>query len=260
MFVPIDETRPSFKSYTLILPAISVGNVGQLAADLIISTLQLQKIGYFHTDGLIPMVGNNPYATSAENANDLSTNAEVYCSKDLKLTVLQIRAPILQTKIKQFRKSIVSWIKSSGFSKTVLLSSSHAYQRDDQQLEGTPLRYLLSPALQQEAGPRIKELEWREMEKVCAFPGISDSEQRLFIPGGGITKGLYTDCCNEDIPMAVVLMFCSEGDNIPDAFALGNYLNDWLHLLSKSAQGSPQWNIPPSWKLLFGGGIPPAIF
>lgn len=57
-------------------PAVSVGNVGQLAVDLIISTLQLPKVGHFHTDSLIPMVGNNPYATSAENANDLSTNAE----------------------------------------------------------------------------------------------------------------------------------------------------------------------------------------
>lgn len=57
----------------------------------------------------------------------------------------------------------------------------------------TSLRYLLSPALQPEVGQRLKELEWKEMEKVCAFPGISDSEQRLYIPGGGITKGLYTD-------------------------------------------------------------------
>lgn len=55
---------------------MSVGNVGQLAADLIISTLQLQKVGYFHSDCLIPMIGNNPFATSAENATDLSTNAE----------------------------------------------------------------------------------------------------------------------------------------------------------------------------------------
>ncbi len=33
--------------------------------------------------------------------------------------------------------------------------------------------------------------------------------------------------------MAVMLIFCSEGDNIPDAFALINHLNDWLHLLEK---------------------------
>lgn len=41
----------------------------------------------------------------------------------------------------------------------------------------------------------MKELGWREMERVPAFPGLSDAdaEPRLYIPGGGITKGLYTD-------------------------------------------------------------------
>lgn len=37
--------------------------------------------------------------------------------------------------------------------------------------------------------------------------------------------------CSEDLPLAVLLLFCSEGDNIPDAFTLVNHLNDWLHLL-----------------------------
>lgn len=37
--------------------------------------------------------------------------------------------------------------------------------------------------------------------------------------------------CAEDLPLAVLLLFCSEGDNIPDALTLVNQLNDWLHLL-----------------------------
>lgn len=92
-------------------------------------------------------------------------SSTVYTSIDLKLAVLQIRAPVIrvkfencsvvihvllsqqyllsaclrlcpQNKSKRFRQLLVSWIKSSGFSRTVVLSSSHAYQRDDQQLQG----------------------------------------------------------------------------------------------------------------------------
>ena len=37
--------------------------------------------------------------------------------------------------------------------------------------------------------------------------------------------------CSKGIQMAVLLKFCSEGDNIPDAFALINYLNEWLQLI-----------------------------
>lgn len=58
-----------------------------------------------------------------------------------------------------------------------------------------PLRYLITPSLLKVSADALKELGWREMERVPAFPGLTDAnmEQRLCIPGGGITKGLYTD-------------------------------------------------------------------
>ncbi|KAM9494047.1 proteasome assembly chaperone 2 [Clarias gariepinus] len=261
MFVPSGERPPCFKGFTLITPAVSVGNVGQLAADLIISTLDMARVGHFHSDCLIPMAGNNPYSRGEEEAALLSTNAEVYCRSDVRLAVLQIRTPIIQTKMKYFRKTLVSWIKSSGFARTVLLSSCHGHQRDDQQLLGSPLRYLLTPALQGDTEGTLQSLGWREMERVSAFPGVTDSDRRrLYVPGGGVTKALYNDCCSEDMSMAALLLFCSEGDNVPDAFTLVNHLNDWLHLLDKPAQGSVPWKIPSSWRLLFGSGVPPMIF
>lgn len=245
------------------MPAVAVGNVGQLAVDLIVSTLTMSRVGYIHTDCLIPMAGSNPYATCKGDAEELHTPAEVYTAAELKLAVLQIRAPVIQTKSKNFRKQLISWIKSSGFSRTVVLSSSHAYQRDDQQLQGTPLRYLITLSLLKTSADALKELGWREMEQVPAFPGLTDTnaEPRLYIPGAGITKGLYTDSCTEDLPLAVLLLFCSEGDNIPDAFTLVNHLNDWLHLLdSPNQEPKSKWKIPSSWNLLFGSGIPPALF
>uniref|UniRef100_A0A3Q2QWN2 Proteasome assembly chaperone 2 n=1 Tax=Fundulus heteroclitus TaxID=8078 RepID=A0A3Q2QWN2_FUNHE len=292
---------PNFTHIILIRiwPAVAVGNVGQLAVDLVVSTLNMSRVGYFHTDCLIPMAGNNPYASCKDDTEELHTPAEVYTAAELKLAVLQIRAPILQTRSKRFRQQLVSWIKASGFSRTVVLSSSHAYQRDDQQL--TPLRYLITPSLLTTSADALKELSWREMERMPAFPGVkdADAEPRLCIPGGGITKGLYTDSCAEDLPLAVLLLFCSEGDNIPDAFALVNHLNDWLHLLDgqvtlkyhfscesaefkrdmqvfklylyifiyffpdfsyQSQEPNRKWKVPSSWSLLFGSGIPPALF
>ncbi|TRY58175.1 hypothetical protein DNTS_017299 [Danionella cerebrum] len=243
MFVSSGDSVPCFTGFTLIMPAVSVGNVGQLAVDLLVSTLNMPRVGYFHTDCLLPVAGSNPYATSPDDDAQLCTSADVYSHTDLKLAVLQIRSPIIQNKVKLFRKQVVSWMKSCGFLRSVLLSSSHAYQRDDQQLHGTPLRYLLSPCLEKKEGQVLEDLDWREMERVSAFPGISDSEH-----------------CTEDLPLAVVLIFCSEGDNIPDAFALISHLNNWLHLLDKPAQGSVQWRVPPSWRLLFGSGIPPLLF
>ncbi|EDM14740.1 tumor necrosis factor superfamily, member 5-induced protein 1 (predicted), isoform CRA_b [Rattus norvegicus] len=102
MFVPCGESVPDLKNFTLLMPAVSVGNVGQLAIDLIISTLNMCKIGYFYTDCLVPMVGNNPYATEEEDWNELSINAEVYSLPSKKLVVLQLRSIFIKVSVLPF--------------------------------------------------------------------------------------------------------------------------------------------------------------
>ena len=67
------------RRFVCFQPAIAVGNVAQLAVDLIVSTLSMKRVGYMHTDCLVPMVGPNPYATSAEDAGEIHTTAEGIC-------------------------------------------------------------------------------------------------------------------------------------------------------------------------------------
>ncbi|CAI5779773.1 Proteasome assembly chaperone 2 [Podarcis lilfordi] len=275
MFVSCDGSAcPDFKGFMLLMPAVSVGNVGQLAVDLVISTVGMSKVGYFYTDCLVPMVGNNPYATTEENTTELCTNAEVYAAPSKQLAVLQIRSLFIKNKYRSFCQTLLSWVKSCSFAKIVLLSSSHAYQRNDQQLHGTSLRYLLSSAVEKAVGDQMQRLNRRELEQTAAFPGVTD-EKVFHIPGGGITKLLFTESCTKGIPMIVLLKFCSEGDNIPDALALADYLNEWLQLTANqvkvcqptvnmescsSPAKSSRWKIPSSWKLLYGSGLPPALF
>lgn len=52
-----------------------MGNVGQLTADLLISTLQLEKQGYLYDDSLLPMVGNNPFS-STDVKCEIATSVE----------------------------------------------------------------------------------------------------------------------------------------------------------------------------------------
>ncbi|KAL8182339.1 UNVERIFIED_CONTAM: Proteasome assembly chaperone 2 [Gekko kuhli] len=266
MFISCDgSARPEFKGFTLLMPAVSVGNVGQLAVDLVISTLGMTKVGYFYTDCLVPMVGNNPYATTEENATELCINAEVYAMPSKELVVLQIRSPFIKNKYRHFCNALLSWVKSCSFARVVLLSSSHAYQRNDRQLHTDSLRYLLSPAIQKTVRDLMQRLNWIELEKVAAFPEVNDSEKVFHIPGGGITKLLFTESCSEGIQMVVLLKFCSEGDNIPDALVLADYLNEWLQVTTNQQSGSSpakssKWKTPSSWKLLFGSGLPPALF
>lgn len=263
MFIPCGESIPDLTNFTLLMPAVSVGNVGQLAIDLIISTLDMSKIGYFYTDCLVPMVGNNPYATEEEDSEELSINTEVYALPSKKLVVLQLRSIFIKYKSKSFCEKLLAWVKSSCCARIIVLSSSHSYQRNDMQLRSTPFRYLLTPSMQKSVQNKIKSLNWLEMEKSPCIPEISDSEICIRIPGGGITKTLYDESCSKEIQMAVLLKFVSEGDNIPDAISLVEYLNEWIQILKPSSDrhtSALPWKIPSSWQLLFGSGLPPALF
>lgn len=59
-------------------PALSVGNVGQMAIDLLIFGLRMNKVGYIDSPHVISMVGNNAFTgdgsltTSLEGFNRLT--------------------------------------------------------------------------------------------------------------------------------------------------------------------------------------------
>ena len=75
---------------------------------------------------------------------------------------------------------------------------------------------------------------------------------------------LYGKGCSKGIPMAILLKFISEGDSIPDALGLVGYLNEWLQLIKPCfddpTESALPWKMPSSWRLLFGSGLPPALF
>lgn len=56
-------------------PSISVGNVGQLAADLLINTLKLPHVGYLSDPAILPLVGNDAF-DHTQPSGYLHTSAE----------------------------------------------------------------------------------------------------------------------------------------------------------------------------------------
>ncbi|CAG8689136.1 10398_t:CDS:2, partial [Racocetra persica] len=117
-FIPVKERENSYNlsGSTLILPAISIGNVPQLTVDLLITTLNLQRIGFLEDENVIPVV--------------------VHQSDDNKWTVIQQRAPVIKKRWNIFAENLLAFIKQSQFSKVVLLSSADATRRTDIQLTG----------------------------------------------------------------------------------------------------------------------------
>lgn len=273
MFIPVDKKNPrSFEGYTLILPAVSVGNVGQLAADLLISTMWLDKCGFIYHDSILPLVGNDPFAHPEADVCKVVTACEVYESKLDQLVVVQQRAPFVKGKMPSFRRWLISWIKENKFEKVVILSSMHAHERLDVQLQGSQFRYVATSDIEDKHKERFchEALQWKPLEQRPCVTESGRTEDSLYLPGGGIARTLFDECSKESIPAVVLLVFCAEGDNAQDAVKLAYNLNLWLDLIDFKPKydldgktiikPASTWKIPSSWRLLFGTAVDQTLF
>ena len=58
-------------------PALSIGNVGQLGVDLLISSTRAQRIGFLDDPNVLPCVGNDAYTPSLKPQLALSLEGTV---------------------------------------------------------------------------------------------------------------------------------------------------------------------------------------
>ncbi|XP_072169307.1 proteasome assembly chaperone 2-like [Diadema setosum] len=271
------SATPAWQGYTLIMPAISVGNVGQLACDLLIHTLKLTKVGCLHDHSLEPLCGNDAFLSTGVSSGILVTSTEVYESSEKKIVVIQQRASFVKGRVVEFRKKLLDWIKEVGFARTVLLTSCFAYEKTDAHVLRSSSRYLMTPSLEKEEDSFVSSiLKFQQLERKPPqeglFPAkkqdnIPEAARDIELPGGGIAKKLFIDSCKAEVPLAVLLHYCSEGDTSQDALMMAAFVNSLLQLIpepSNPPRGDDSWRtmwkIPSSWTTLFIRPIDPTMY
>jgi len=130
--------------FTVLLPAVSVGNVGQLCIDVILENLSPKPsfTSQVLHPGLIPVVGLDP----TQSGSSLSTALQMHVDSEKKLVIFQIRSGILPGQGAAFIEDFVDWFKVNKCSELIVVGSSHAHERTDTQLTGSPLRYMSTVA------------------------------------------------------------------------------------------------------------------
>ncbi|KAJ2635752.1 hypothetical protein GGF40_003411 [Coemansia sp. RSA 1286] len=258
MFVPTADSsnsKPSTQGSTLVVPAVSIGNVPQLAVDLLINTLQLPRIGVIDSPLLTPISGSAGYDHLDSETRSLPL--EVYQSKDAKWTILQQRSPPLPKHHRKFASELLEYIKSGGFSRVVVLASSDAALRTDALIDGSQIRTLSANCLDEELAARLKTLSLGELSAESRnTDGLKLTLKRLH--SAGVTRPLVELCDQAGIPTFAMVSFVNEGDNIPDAIDLANAANAVLGV----AAGSEvlQWRPPHSWQWLMPSAVPDELF
>ena len=118
-------------------PSVSVGNVGQLATDVILASLKPQLVTSIYHEAILPVVGLDPLNMKSEQ---LMTACQLY--KTDSVAILQIRSGIVPNKREEFLNDLAKWIKLHKFAKVILLTSTSSEERLDIQIRGSPFRFL----------------------------------------------------------------------------------------------------------------------
>jgi len=222
------------------MPICAVGNIGQLACDLIISTLLSRQecylIGRIYSPALMPVVGPNAYSS---RSGPPTTSTEVYESKKHKLVILQQRTSYFKQLKHIYILELIQWIKESKFDQLLVLTSSFAQCNPDLSQLGNLNSCAIASISTSSFSEHEQASQWRDLNlktlprkgsqfKVVAQDGLT------YLPGSGLTKPLIRACEKAFIPAAFIVGFCSEGINIEDCYRIVDIVDRYIGLNSVS--------------------------
>ncbi|EIN11912.1 hypothetical protein PUNSTDRAFT_99231 [Punctularia strigosozonata HHB-11173 SS5] len=228
-YCPTTSTRLEGK--TLIVPVVTVANLPQLAADLLIATFALKRIGLFDPRDVIPVVG-----AREDGEPGLTLPLELYGKDNFDVVILQQRSPALKSRKQNFVDSILEFIRSSNFRAVLFMCGVDMSNRTDAQMM-TPIFHIQptnTPALEGSPLSTIKALQipayttpstTSHSSKETQAPSASSADDVPFMPGGGlsrrilssISKASTSDTPAWSTPVAALVQFVLEGDNRFDA-------------------------------------------
>lgn len=231
------ESSSKLAGFTLIIPSISVGNVPQLTADLLIGSLNLDKtISVWHP-AIICSVGSDPYDI---HSTTISTACQLYYNDSLKLAVLQFRTTFDRRRIGTFLSDLLKGIVKLELKKVVVLASLFDYELNKIS-DKENLFYATSGEISEDV---TKSVSAKVIEK--------DQNGELLIYGAGLAKKLYSMLKNK-VECTLLVKYVSEGDNTSDSEILLKQLLKFITVDTSTLKIS----IPPSWSYMHGG--PPSL-
>ncbi|KAL5987195.1 hypothetical protein ACLOJK_041192 [Asimina triloba] len=144
-------------------PSLSIGNVGQLAVDLLISSIGAQKIGYLDDPSLLPCVGNDAYRSSP--GGHIALPLEAYDCPLHALTLIQQRSPIIKGMMIQFAKNFASFAVGAGKKHIVVLSSLDSGKRQRVDLSSSTQIFYLSSTSVDGKDDECEKLGWKILQE-----------------------------------------------------------------------------------------------
>ena len=246
----------------LVMPALCIGNVGQLAIDLVLEAKKKdsQHAAVLKHPSVLPCYGPNPFQEGISSETTTADNGiesqpahpldlyQISSSDKASLFVLQQRAPAAAGCQMSFGSDLMSWLSGSVDEVWILGSLDASYRHDDDIacLDDAPFRYVASD----EGNDSCTQLMG-----MCDSHGIrslygetSEGWYRKVAQDNAVHMpwALLSAAKNANIPAIGLLAFVVEGDNRRDGHAMAKQILDLLHeYVGQETQGCLKE--PPSW-------------
>jgi hypothetical protein len=257
----------------LIVPAVSAGNVPQLAADLLLHSLGLRLVGRLSDLYVYPFAG--PRDTPVTGASGgISTAVEVFAGSGL--TIVQVRSPPLPGQRRHFvDETLMPFVRSFRFAETLVIASSNAALRES--LQG-PRYQLLTPPVAHNNDNRIGTSEGSgssndgdvttaalsarlaKLSLALDTPPEPAPASLAGLPESGIALDLLTAVAAAGGKICAPLIYVYEGDNFGDAHEFADRVAAAAGVdvaATKAALPTPdRWTQPVSWKWVYGKSVP----
>ncbi|KAB2043127.1 hypothetical protein ERO13_D02G235800v2 [Gossypium hirsutum] len=279
-FVVEQGKQPHQECSTLLLPALSIGNVGQLAVDLLVSSMKAERIGYLDDPFVLPCVGNDAYGPIP--CGDLALPLEAYESAFSRVALLQQRSPVVKGRMVEFAKNLANFAAASGKKHVVLLSSLDFGKWQKIDMSSGPQIYYLSSINPDGRDDNCEQLGWKRLQEYnpaqrcwkylstlaegntmleSNLPFEDELEDEDYYPSLPFAA-LFSCLKAKGLKVTCLLCYCSEGDNIQDAFHLAEAACRLLGLNPNAfpGNGSGGWVIPFSWHTVYGPPPDTSIF
>ncbi|KAI9635853.1 PAC2 family-domain-containing protein [Dioszegia hungarica] len=247
-FYPDGDLYPAgFATSTLVVPSVSLANLPQLCVDLLITSLGLKRVGWIGKGDTVA-----PFAGRGEQGEVVTGGLEVYGSAEQGLYVIQQRSPTLKSKKDEHVELLRSFAEDSKFGFVLVLTSLDAANQDDAQLLA-PHQHIAPPSTPAPSDvlDRLRSFPALSLSLASDRPPTSDPQRSTaqyppFLPSAGLTRRLLAALQTTSTPHGCLTVWCAEGDNREDAYALTARV---LYLLDNRPE---QIKEPRSWKGLFG--------
>lgn len=226
-------------NYTMVIPSVSVGNVGQLAVDLLITSLNMKKVGTIWHPAILPSVGSDPFFAQKDT---VCTACEMYANETQKIAAIQLRSGLEFEKAVSFFQELTICLKNTlNIKNVIILTTTFAHEMHN--ISPNTFRY-------------ISNQEHTEWTQNLNIPKIEPSSNgKYIVHGAGFAIKLYEYLIAEtEFKCSVIVKYTSEGDNRPDAVAMLELLQKILNIKVENIV------CPSSWQNVFGNPPPVEIF